>query len=323
MFIPEHHFSDKGSHEGYQENIGPVQFNWYKTGTLYVMEMKDKNGKNDKSLATYDFIPQEDFQTTLQFELDNLYDKVMSKAGLVKQVTDLLATAFDDADGYSTRYRNIPAQKSFSCVINDSVTLNFRYGLYRKYDAKVEVVNPICKLVKEFAPKLYYNEKNTTDKDNFLVKGPYASTARILKGAIDKDSSPGVITEWAKIENLSISTAINKFEETVEKSLAGTNMKYLNIRVGKFTWKYIVPKSIGWKFDTSNVDEKGNPMSGQITLSGLQFIYAPVQLENEPSKGFFSFGEGNIGDLRKTDSSGDGDPKETSDGQNTNLSGSQ
>ncbi len=290
--IPNKNFASNGGHSSFNQE--PLQFSFYKTGTLSMYKMQ--KDKKDEPIAIYDFIPEDDFQTTLQFELDNLYDKVMSKTGLPGQAVNLLATAFDDADGYSTRYRNIPAQKSFSCTINDSVTLKFRYGLYRDYNAKTEVVTPICTLIKEFAPTLQYKEGG---KNNYLVKGPYASTARILKGA---GNSEGLIADLKNKNESAISKVINAFETVVDNSLEDTNMKYLNIRIGKFTWMYLVPKSISWKFDTSNVDENGNPMSGTLTLSGLQFIYAPVQIEGTDNAGFFNFNSDNankniIGDL--------------------------
>lgn len=293
-------------------NNQTVQFNRFKTGTLYIKQFTKEHEKHEDSetkfLAKYDFIPQEDFQTTLTFDLENLYDSVMKKAGLAGQVANFVGgVSFSDSDGYSSKFRNMPAQKSFSCVINDSVTLNFRYGLYREYNAQTEVVNPICNIVKTFAPRLKYNDGNDT-KGNYIVQGPYASTLRLIKGALPENGEQAAtgLVDLLKSDsvNAGITSLINKFEDAVKNSLGSTKMKYLNIRIGKFTWSYIVPKSISWKFDTSNVDEKGNPMSGQITLSGLQFIYAPVQiitaLDGNDVTGFFNFNEGVIGDLYTT-----------------------
>lgn len=303
-------------------NSKTKQFNRYKTGTLYIKQFtKDRKTPSDSEsesdsnsdktlLAKYDFIPQEDFQTTLTFDLENLYDSVMKKAGLAGQITNAIGgISFSDSDGYSSKFRNMPAQKSFSCVINDSVTLNFRYGLYREYNARSEVVNPICDIVKTFAPRLKYNDSDT--KGNYIVQGPYASTLRLIKGAV-KEEGFNPVKGFADIlketgengVNAGITSLIYKFETIMNDSLDSTNMKYLNIRVGKFIWSYIVPKSISWKFDTSNVDENGNPMSGQIILSGLQFIYAPVQIiqtaGGKDVTGFFNFNEGIIGDLFTT-----------------------
>lgn len=309
------------------------QFNKFKTGTLYIKQLaKDTEvPKIDDTevLAKYDFIPQEDFQTTLTFDLENLYDSVMKKTGLTGQVANAVGgISFSDSDGYSSKFRNMPAQKSFSCTINDSVTLQFRYGLYREYNAKTEVVNPICNIVKTFAPKLKYNDGDT--KGNYIVQGPYASTLRLIKGALPEEGLHPVkgFTDLLKTTsengvNAGITSIINKFENAVQGSLESTKMKYLNIRVGKFIWSYIVPKSIGWKFDTSNVDEKGNPMSGQITLSGLQFIYAPVQiikeLNGDDVTGFFNFNEGIIGNLFTTPQTSS-DPSETP-AQSSNTGG--
>jgi len=304
----------KGTKSDHEKGGNPLQYNKYKIGKVSIYQ-------GNTHLGSYDFIPQDDFQTTLQFELINLFESVMKGAGLPADISNIIGTtAFADADGFSSRFRNTPAQKSFSCTINDSVVLKFRYGLFREFNAQKEVVNPICSIIKLFAP--VYN------KETHMVSGPYASTLRVLKGAVnsiedalktepdtnaggkkggaggaDSGTKQGLITKLSSNMANTISKFIDEYDTVVEDTYLGDKglLKYLNIQVGKFTWKYIVPKSISWKFDTSNVDEKGNPMSGELTLGGLQFIYTPVQIEGG-KEGFFNFAEGAIGDLNTPDS---------------------
>lgn len=175
------------------------------------------------------------------------------------------------------------------------ITFNFHFGQAGLFSGLEEVVKPIYALVSMFAigdktsahafgdlpfpsqAQFVINQlssavQSITGEGNLAenVKSAFKGGQEVSpseNGAVSAAS--GAVAVAAKVYNMYFDAVTAGGQAIFQNKKLKYNLAYMQL--GNFTYGPLIVKDFSWKFDMSNIDEEGMPISGSVTLGGLQY----------------------------------------------------
>lgn len=252
------------------------------------------------------FLQMEDPKIEIGIEqtFENLWDKVLSNkivSFVDKAATDarMLSSAVSGNSDNSKagkgfpKYRNVMVLKDVSTLnLPSTLAFTFNYGSAGLYSCEQEVVRPILALAKLYAPRnegnFEYGNAPTTEYGLTLVgqkiismikNGAKSVDSALSSGKSDDDSSGGGesltgLTGMAKAAADTLTHLQEQLYDAINdaaKSIVdGGKYRTLTLRIGRFVLPSMLPATVKFTFDFTQVDEYGFPYKGTITFDGLQ-----------------------------------------------------
>lgn len=252
------------------------------------------------------FLQMEDPKIEIGIEqtFENLWDKVLSNkivSFVDKAATDarMLSSAVSGNSDNSKagkgfpKYRNVMVLKDVSTLnLPSTLAFTFNYGSAGLYSCEQEVVRPILALAKLYAPRnegnFEYGNAPTTEYGLTLVGQKIISMIKnsaksvdsaLSSGKSDDDSGGGGesltgLTGMAKAAANTLTHLQEQLYDAINdaaKSIVdGGKYRTLTLRIGRFVLPSMLPATVKFTFDFTQVDEYGFPYKGTITFDGLQ-----------------------------------------------------
>lgn len=237
-------------------------------------------------------------------------NKVVSLVDSAATNTRMFSTALgndklQNGEAYP-KYKNVLVLKDISAFgLPNSFTFIFNYGSAGLFSCEEEVVRPIIALAKLYAPtrknkddtfvegivpsneyalskagKLIveylknnitnndYNQASTKTSDENNDQNSESEEVSAVKGLTNfAGSAAGKVADFLTKVQSKIYLATN---DAARDILNSDRYKFVTLRMGRLVLPSMVPQTIKWKFDFSQVDEYGFPYKGEFTFDGLQ-----------------------------------------------------
>lgn len=255
------------------------------------------------------FLQMEDpkIEVGIEQTFENLWDKVLSNkivSFVDKAATDarMLSSAVSGNSENSKagkgfpKYRNVMVLKDVSTLnLPSTLAFTFNYGSAGLYSCEQEVVRPILALAKLYAPQnienFEYGNAPTTEygltkvgqKIISMIKDGAASVDNALNSNSSSSNEDGgggggeSLTGLTKMANTAADFLTNLQEQlyeainnAAESILDSGKYRTLTLRIGRFVLPSMLPATVKFTFDFTQVDEYGFPYKGTITFDGLQ-----------------------------------------------------
>jgi hypothetical protein len=242
----------------------------------------------------------------IQFSYNNEYeyveDVLKQKTGFLNKASQALEAVRLMSDGgkqtgnsngkFVSKYSKLPAWKGSTGLTGmNQLTFKFRFGQAGLFDAWEEVVKPVLALGSTYAP--YFASGNYMQGPLPTIQYYLINMGRHLLGDIKAAAAEGfasLIPEnpfenkepksdngVAKMqEALAVLTNLQrKIYEAVDSAIADTlaqsNLRSFYFTVGeKLSMGPFTAKGASMSFDFTQVDERGYPYQGSVTLNGME-----------------------------------------------------
>lgn len=254
------------------------------------------------------FLQMEDpkIEVGIEQTFENLWDKVLSNkivSFVDKAATDarMLSSALSGNSENSKagkgfpKYRNVMVLKDVSTLnLPSTLAFTFNYGSAGLYSCEQEVVRPILALAKLYAPQnvenFEYGNAPTTEYGLTIVGRNIISMIKTAAQSVDTALSSGksnddndgggggeslkgltsMADEAAKFLTGLQEQLYEAINNAAKDILDSGKYRTLTLRVGRFVLPSMLPATVKFTFDFTQVDEYGFPYKGTITFDGLQ-----------------------------------------------------
>ncbi len=220
---------------------------------------------------------------SLSFEFEHEYEYplqvLLSKSGntvdlLMKGLTmgHNITTSLNNKDGnlIFSKYQDLPSYKSTSSLkVPSSLTFLFYFGQRGLYSGEEEVVKPILRLAKAFAPK---------EAEGMLTDLPFPDTSSMLTKlttnvfsnnleslSYDEDNKDGLFGMASSL----ISKVDYSVKDTFSDPKANT---FCRANFGGIWTPAFFVNSVSFNFDFKEMDDLGFPVAGTLSLEGIETI---------------------------------------------------
>jgi hypothetical protein len=225
---------------------------------------------------------------------------------IINSLNTIKGEFIDKANGTPqliSAYQEVPAYKDTSVLgVPNSLTFSFSFGQYGNFSGARDVVLPILSIAKLFTPTRDTNSSTTTDYPLPTAASMVGSVLGAAQGinipALDEVNNPppseetdpsteaNEVKEAAElnrsidIENAvfhRVSKIVEVYDKTVVPGFYSGKSSLCRFEIGSISSPVFSLGSVEFNFNFADMDDDGFPMSGTLTLGGLETLSMATQ----------------------------------------------